>query len=62
MSVFPTRTSPSARRIAGCGARLETDGMLVRPIRGEIYLIEDEDLEALSHEMRSPPSGLISRH
>ena len=62
MSVFPTGTATSGGHIAGHGARLEADGMLERPIRGEVYLIEEDDLEALSHGMRLTPSGLISRH
>lgn len=62
MSVFPTGTSTSGRRIAGHGAGVEAGGKLARPIRGTIYLIDEEDLEMLPREMRSPPSGLISRH
>jgi len=44
-------------------SRLEADGPLVRPIKGQIYLIEEEDLAALSRdETRSRFSGLVSRH
>jgi hypothetical protein len=48
--------------------KLEADGVLVRPIGGQIYLIEegaagdpewDEDGDAPD---RSPLSGLINRH
>jgi len=43
-------------------SRLEADGV-VRPIKGQIYLIEEEDLAALSRdETRSRFSGLVSRH
>jgi hypothetical protein len=37
--------------------------VLVRPIRGQIYLIEEADLETLSRDGKlSQPSGLVSRH
>jgi hypothetical protein len=65
MSIFPTGTSTSGRRpaIAERDTRLETDGVLVRPISGQIYLIEEQELETLSHdETRSRFSGLVSRH
>ena len=48
--------------------RLETDGVLVRPIGGQIYLVEDGDAEDAapwdedSAPDRSPLSGLIYRH
>jgi hypothetical protein len=46
--------------------RYETDGVLVRPIGGQIYLIEETDLEAFEAEAqspdRSPLSGLVNRH
>jgi hypothetical protein len=45
---------------------LETDGVLVRPIGGQIYLVEEKDLDALPDDAaslaRSPLSGLVSRH
>ena len=45
---------------------LETDGVLVRPIGGQIYLVEEGDGTAPRDEAparnRSPLSGLISRH
>ena len=50
-------------------ARLEADGVLVRPIGGQIYLIEegadgDPSLrdERTDAPDRSPLSGLASRH
>ena len=48
-------------------SRLETDGVLVRPIGGQIYLIEEgsEDGAPWGEEPapdRSPLSGLINRH
>ena len=62
MSLFPTGTHSNGQRFAGHDARLETD-MLARPIKGQVYLIEEEDLEMLwDGRMRSPPSGLVSRH
>jgi hypothetical protein len=48
--------------------RLEADGVLVRPVGGQIYLVEEraEDLPAPCDETsvadRSPLSGLINRH
>jgi hypothetical protein len=48
--------------------RLETDGVLVRPIGGQIYLVEEgaDDDSAPWNEPaepdRSPLSGLINRH
>ena len=46
--------------------RLETDGVLVRPIGGQIYLIEEgpDGETSLDDDVpdRSPLSGLISRH
>jgi hypothetical protein len=48
--------------------KLEADGVLVRPIGGQIYLIEEgmEEDEAPGDEARgadrSPLSGLIHRH
>ena len=46
---------------------LETDGVLVRPIGGQIYLIEEKDLEAWFADEealaeRSPLAGLVNRH
>ena len=65
MSIFPTGAPGSAGRptIAGRGARHETGGALARPIRGQIYLIEEADLELFPDgAARSPRSGLVSRH
>jgi len=64
MSVFPTgRATSGWRRGLDGGDTLEGDGALVRPIRGQIYVIEEADLETLSRDGRlSSPSGLISRH
>ena len=49
--------------------RFETDGVLVRPVGGQIYLVEEgaEDLPAPwddepAPDDRSPLSGLINRH
>ena len=47
--------------------KLETDGVLVRPIGGQIYLVEEgsEDAAPWDEEPapdRSPLSGLINRH
>jgi hypothetical protein len=63
MSLFPTGEAAMAARIAHLDCAPETDGVLVRPIGGQIYLIEETDLERLSPS-RKPPrmSGLISRH
>ena len=36
----------------------ETDGVLVQPIGGQIYLIEEKDLEAWSRDEPSPPNAL----
>jgi len=65
MSIFPradlTRGPGPAAPERGPG--LERDGRLARPISGLIYLIEEEDLEALRKVDRpSPLSGLVSRH
>jgi hypothetical protein len=64
MSVFPTgRVSSGWRRGLDGGNALDADGVLARPISGQIYLIEEEDLETLSKDGGlSRPSGLISRH
>jgi hypothetical protein len=47
-------------------SRLETDGVLVRPLGGQIYLVEEGDEKAPWDEEpapdRSPLSGLINRH
>ncbi len=44
----------------------ETDGVLVRPLGGQIYLVEEGDGTAPGVEAparnRSPLSGLINRH
>ena len=46
--------------------KLETDGVLVRPIGGQIYLVEEGDERAPWQDEpapdRSPLSGLINRH
>lgn len=46
--------------------RLETDGVLVRPIGGQIYLVEEGDEGPPWQDEpapdRSPLSGLINRH
>ena len=46
--------------------QLETDGVLVRPLGGQIYLVEEGDEKAPRDEEpvadRSPLSGLINRH
>jgi hypothetical protein len=48
--------------------KLEADGVLVRPVGGQIYLVEEgmEGAEAPWEELpaadRSPLSGLINRH
>jgi len=47
--------------------RLETDGVLVRPIGGQIYLVEEGSEEAAPWDEepasdRSPLSGLVNRH
>jgi hypothetical protein len=47
-------------------SRLEADGVLVRPLGGQIYLVEEGDEKAPWDEElapdRSPLSGLIHRH
>jgi hypothetical protein len=47
-------------------SRLETDGVLVRPLGGQIYLVEEGDEKAPWDEEPlpdlSPLSGLINRH
>jgi hypothetical protein len=44
----------------------ETDGVLVRPVGGQIYLVEEGDERAPCEDEpapdRSPLSGLINRH
>ena len=46
----------------------EADGVLVRPIGGQIYLVEEGDADAAPWDDdsplpdRSPLSGLINRH
>jgi hypothetical protein len=63
MSLFPTGEAAKAARTAHVDCTPETDGVLVRPIGGQIYLIEETDLEALSSRRKpSRMSGLISRH
>ena len=45
---------------------LETDGVLVRPIGGQVYLVEEGEETAPWQDEpapeRSPLSGLINRH
>ena len=45
---------------------LEADGVLVRPVGGQIYLVEEDEVATLWDEEpaddRSPLSGLINRH
>lgn len=64
MSTFPTGRSLSGERApARRETSVETDGVLVRPIHGQIYLIEEEDLDGLSDgATQSSLSGLVSRH
>jgi hypothetical protein len=64
MSLFPTGAVANGQRVAIAGRdRLEADGVLARPISGQIYLIEEGELEACPADgTRSPLSGLISRH
>jgi hypothetical protein len=62
MSLFPTSKAANGLQ-ASCADGLETDGVLVRPIGGQIYLIEETDLADLPAEAMQPRlSGLISRH
>lgn len=46
--------------------RLEAEGVLVRTIGGQVYLVEEGDEDAACDEEqapdRSPLSGLINRH
>ena len=63
MSLFPTGQAAKAIRTAHIDCAPETDGVLVRPISGQIYLVEETDLADLPAEARQPRlSGLISRH
>jgi hypothetical protein len=64
MSIFPTGAPGSTWRNANGGgeAGLEADGVLVRPISGQIYLIEEDEPAAGSDERQPPMSGLVSRH
>jgi len=65
MSIFPTGavTSEPRTAMADRDTRIETDGVLVQPINGQIYLIEEQDLEWLSSDQGpSALSRLISRH
>ena len=65
MSTFPTGRSLSGQRVpvARRETKVETDGVLDRPIHGQIYLIEEEDLKALSESAtQASLSGLVSRH
>jgi len=66
MSIFPTAGSTNGWRTADADRDRdrgpETDGVLVRPISGQIYLIEEDDLATLPEGIRSRFSGLVSRH
>jgi hypothetical protein len=63
MSVFPTgRLTSGWRRGLDGGDPLESGGALARPIRGQIFLIDESDLDRLSRGTLSRPSGLVSRH
>jgi hypothetical protein len=64
MSIFPTGRARNGQRAAiDRDARLETDGVLVRPLSGQIYLIEEADLAGSPDSIMQPRlSGLISRH
>lgn len=46
--------------------RLEAEGVLVRTIGGQVYLVEEDDEHAACDKKqapdRSPLSGLINRH
>ncbi len=46
--------------------RLEADGVLVRPLGGQVYLVEEGDAPVPWNDEpvpdRSPLSGLINRH
>jgi hypothetical protein len=46
--------------------KLDAESVLVRPIGGQVYLIEEGDEDALWDEEpapdRSPLSGLVNRH
>jgi len=46
-------------------SRLEADGVLIRPIAGQIYLVEEGERapwDEPEEPDRSPLSGLINRH
>jgi hypothetical protein len=72
ITALPTKTDQEEALIPperNQDPRLEADGVLVRPIGGQIYLIEegagdDEGQwgEENSQPDRSPLSGLINRH
>jgi len=63
MSIFPTGRAATSQPGSGRLAEHEADGLLVRPIRGQIYLIEEDDPEMRPYDgARSPRSGLVSRH
>ena len=63
MSLFPTGQAAKATGNEHADCIPETDGVLVRPIGGQVYLIEETDLADLPSEARQPRlSGLISRH
>ena len=63
MSIFPASGPARGRRpvTPEPAVRLETEGRLEQPLGGEIYLIEEADLEEL-WAARSHTSGLVSRH
>ena len=64
MSIFPTgRRAESWRPAATRALQGQSAEELARPIHGEIYEIEEKDLDALMRRGRfAPPSGLVSRH
>ena len=63
MSIFPTGRSAPWHPAPAHEPQIRADGTLAWPIRGEIYEIEEKDLDALSRRAAFPPrSGLVSRH
>ena len=65
MSIFPRTEAAHGRRPTASERQdpVEPEGVLARPIRGQIYLIDEEDLDALMDDPgRSALSGLVSRH
>ena len=63
MSLFPTGQAAKSTRNEHVDCIPETDGVLVRPIGGQVYLIEETDLADPPADARQTRlSGLISRH